>query len=428
MIKTLFRAALLQVYGIHKPLIKVAFDTRRIDQNTQYNPRRNLQYHIRTDQFIHDNDIDKVKALHKLKIVSAKIKDEFIGEPEWFDTYASDLDHAMDKVFFVADGKNFDLSCVAIKYLEQLLQSRYRLSLNDIVKTSDDDLRKIIIHKDERLENSGIYNNKYSSKKNRIQEQNDLIKLKADRQNNSLKKSELLSDVINIICEDENKLAKLKLEEDIVLNELNSKKILLNSIKQDILSYKKNISEQIAKENLASKKLWSYYNSIKKIEAEKQKIENILLIKINELKIFNGYIIKDAEEINTLEMKVGDQKAIARKAFVKKKIDCNKEKINNFERTKEQLELLRNRKAYEVKQLNDKMISDRHFYDEPNSYKLLLEAVLKDKIAEEKKILKELTQIDIKTRVAVDNINQERNNIKLHIKENIAKMNELKAV
>ena len=38
--------------SVNKPLTKIAFDTRRIDQENDYNPRQNLQYYHRSEPFI----------------------------------------------------------------------------------------------------------------------------------------------------------------------------------------------------------------------------------------------------------------------------------------------------------------------------------------------------------------------------------------
>jgi hypothetical protein len=426
-------------------LVKQAFDTRRIDQNTQYNPRRNLQYYHRSDPFINDQDILKINALQLLKETVDNIKDEFIGEPEWFDSYASDLDHSLEKIFAIADGKNFDFSSTAIQYLEQLLNSRYRLSLSDIVKNSSDNIRKIIIHKDEKLKNSGIYNFKYLSKKNKLQSQQQIIAQKKEKQIKSSKIITSISDIIDTMCDDENKLEKLKLEEELLINTINNKKISLDIIKQDKISYQKIIAEKKAKENVASYKLWSYYNSSKKIEAEKQKTENIILSKIKDITNINNKIIKDELILNNLIvennkftqiLKQGKEVDITKKInhntsqqeVLKKKIALYRDDIFNIERAKQEMELLRNKKMYDIKQYNDKMIIDRPSYDIPYSERILAEGMLKEKIIEEKNALKELAELNINTMIRVDKIIQERMIIKSRSKENLEQINELRSL
>lgn len=50
---------LLRAQHLSPSLVKQAFDTRRIDQNLEYNPRRNLQYYQRSEAFINDEfDVD----------------------------------------------------------------------------------------------------------------------------------------------------------------------------------------------------------------------------------------------------------------------------------------------------------------------------------------------------------------------------------
>lgn len=48
---------------------KVAFDTRRIDQETEYNPRRGLQNYNRSEAFITEAIAQKVKNFAKLRRV-----------------------------------------------------------------------------------------------------------------------------------------------------------------------------------------------------------------------------------------------------------------------------------------------------------------------------------------------------------------------
>ena len=38
-----------------KPLTKLAFDTRRIDQDKEYNPRRGLQHYQRSEEFVSED-------------------------------------------------------------------------------------------------------------------------------------------------------------------------------------------------------------------------------------------------------------------------------------------------------------------------------------------------------------------------------------
>src|ERR1022692_4222517 len=48
---------------------KIAFDTRRIDQETEYNPRRGLQNYNRSEPFISEDLAQKIKNFAKLRDV-----------------------------------------------------------------------------------------------------------------------------------------------------------------------------------------------------------------------------------------------------------------------------------------------------------------------------------------------------------------------
>ena len=102
--KSIFRSALLETKKIHasienrvdvrefrfarlrdinKPIVKTAFDTRRINQYTDFNPRRNLQYYHRSEAFIAKDSSEKIKTFFKLKTAVDSIKEDFLGDPEW---------------------------------------------------------------------------------------------------------------------------------------------------------------------------------------------------------------------------------------------------------------------------------------------------------------------------------------------------------
>ena len=54
-------------------LKKVAFDTRRIDQETEYNPRRGLQYYNRSEPFVSEAMGEKLANFSKLHDLLARI-------------------------------------------------------------------------------------------------------------------------------------------------------------------------------------------------------------------------------------------------------------------------------------------------------------------------------------------------------------------
>lgn len=148
---------------LSKPLVKTAFDTRRTNQYTDFNPRRNLQHYHRSEAFITKDSSEKIKTLFKLKTAVDSIKEDFVGDPEWLDSYCRILSAAVDRTLRV-DQKDMDFSRHQMDYLEELLYLRYRIKDDDIVKLNEKELRNIILDKDEKLAHRQIYSN-YSMNK-----------------------------------------------------------------------------------------------------------------------------------------------------------------------------------------------------------------------------------------------------------------------
>lgn len=139
----------------NEPLIKVAFDTRRINQETDYNPRRGLQNYHRSEQFITQANIQKIENFKKLKDILDSLKDKYGREPEWQDSYCRVLLNTLDKALRVKQG-NIDFgetqpSIGSFDYVEELLFTRYRLDLNSIAASKEEDLKNILLSKDENL-------------------------------------------------------------------------------------------------------------------------------------------------------------------------------------------------------------------------------------------------------------------------------------
>jgi len=147
-------------YADEKPaqLVKNAFDTRRINQETDYNPRRNLQYYHRSEPFIAKDSADKLKTFFKLKIATDSLKEDFLGDPDWFDSYARILSSAVDRTLRI-EQKDMDFFKPQLDYLEELLYVRYRLKPEDIERLSEKEIRQLIVDKDERLVHKTIYAN-----------------------------------------------------------------------------------------------------------------------------------------------------------------------------------------------------------------------------------------------------------------------------
>lgn len=134
---------------------KVAFDTRRIDQEAEYNPRRNLQNYNRSEAFITEAVSEKIKSFTKLQYVLNELKDAYGKEHEWQDSNArillSTLDNGLRALAKDGDYVLNQPGIGSFDYIEQLLHVRYRLGFEDLNKLEYTDLKKVILSKDEEL-------------------------------------------------------------------------------------------------------------------------------------------------------------------------------------------------------------------------------------------------------------------------------------
>lgn len=141
---------------IPEAITKVAFDTRRIDQEGSRNPRKNLQYWHRTDQFIDEDDEKNLKTFAKLAKVLVKLKEKLGTSPEWFESYTRQLYDNVHRILRVKES-DLDIFRPQMSYLEQLIFARYRLSMEDLQKFSEDKLTESILKKDEDLIGRSAY-------------------------------------------------------------------------------------------------------------------------------------------------------------------------------------------------------------------------------------------------------------------------------
>lgn len=136
-------------------LVKVAFDTRRVNQETEYIPRRGLQNYHRSEKFISDDIALKIEAFKKLTSVLEPLRLKYGREPEWQDSYTRILDSAIAKGLRTEqnDGDFSDVqpSMGSLAYLEELLYVRYRLTTDSLINLSSEDLSNIILNKDDLL-------------------------------------------------------------------------------------------------------------------------------------------------------------------------------------------------------------------------------------------------------------------------------------
>ena len=134
---------------------KVAFDTRRIDQETEYNPRRGLQNYNRSEAFVSEAMSQKVKNFAKLRDVLNTLHERYGKEHEWQDSNARVLLSVLDNGLrtFIKDGDFTDNqpSMGSFDYLEELMFLRYKLGFDDLTKLGEKELERIILAKDEDL-------------------------------------------------------------------------------------------------------------------------------------------------------------------------------------------------------------------------------------------------------------------------------------
>lgn len=139
---------------------KLAFDTRRIDQETEYNPRRGLQTYNRSEMFLSQAMETKLITLAKVRDVLTELKTTYGKEPEWQDSNARILLNTINNGLRT-EAKDGDYTETqrgtgSIDYIEELLDMRYRLKLDTISKLAKNDLKQMILNKDEELTRTDI--------------------------------------------------------------------------------------------------------------------------------------------------------------------------------------------------------------------------------------------------------------------------------
>jgi hypothetical protein len=140
-------------------LVKVAFDTRRVNQETDYIPRRGLQNYHRSDQFISEAYAQKIANFTKLKNILDEIKNKYGKHPEWQDSYCrvllNTLNQSLRTIQQDGDFGDTQPSIGSFDYVEELLFTRYRLEMNNIAKYGEEQLKDILLSKDEPLIRKG---------------------------------------------------------------------------------------------------------------------------------------------------------------------------------------------------------------------------------------------------------------------------------
>lgn len=151
----LLRKAGLEACTAEGGFKKLAFDTRRIDQETEFNPRRGLQNYNRSEAFITEAVSQKLANFSKLRSVLEGLRFQFGKQSEWQDSNARVLLSTLDKGLRtgINDG-DYATSQPAqgsLDYIEELLHVRYRLGFDDLTKMGESELKRVILSKDEEL-------------------------------------------------------------------------------------------------------------------------------------------------------------------------------------------------------------------------------------------------------------------------------------
>lgn len=135
---------------------KLAFDTRRINQDLERVPRANLQYWNRSQEFLDRETEIKINALNNLIEPLERIRSEYETYPEYFHSYARSLLDSVKRAVKIYN-EEFDVFKPQIDYLEQLLNVRYHITLDDLQKEASNVLYEKILKKDEDLTKKGTY-------------------------------------------------------------------------------------------------------------------------------------------------------------------------------------------------------------------------------------------------------------------------------
>ena len=156
----LLRKAGLESHVSGQGFTKVAFDTRRIDQETEYNPRRGLQNYNRSEAFLTEALSHKLINLAKLRGVLEDLRAEYGKEHEWQDSNArvllSTLNNGLRAGIDDGDFSSTQPAQGSLDYIEELLHVRYRLGFDDLVRLGEKDLKKVILSKDEELTRKNV--------------------------------------------------------------------------------------------------------------------------------------------------------------------------------------------------------------------------------------------------------------------------------
>ncbi len=149
------RKSALAQFAAGQGFTKVAFDTRRIDQETEYNPRRGLQNYNRSQAFLSQTMADKLNNFTKLQRALVELQGEHGKSHQWQDSNArvllSTLDAGLRTIQKDGDYSDTQPALGSFDYIEELLHVRYRLTFDSLQKMGIQELKRVILSKDEEL-------------------------------------------------------------------------------------------------------------------------------------------------------------------------------------------------------------------------------------------------------------------------------------
>lgn len=127
---------------------KLAFDSRRVNQETDRNPRANLQFYHRSDPHLHPDEEAKLKSLSVLVEPLNQIQEEYGGSPDYHNSYARQLTDQLHNIFASEEINAFKPK---LDYLTQILYMRYRITPDTLKTASAIELKDLLLKKDETL-------------------------------------------------------------------------------------------------------------------------------------------------------------------------------------------------------------------------------------------------------------------------------------
>jgi len=141
--------------ALGRPMTKVAFDPKYFDSELEVNPRRNLQNFHSSSSIMSEEFSKKLGVCKRLYDITTKIKDKFEREPEYQESYCRVLYTRLERALreSAADSKysGSQQSLGSISHIEEIMYDRYRLSFDDIMDKSGDEVMNIIMARDPKL-------------------------------------------------------------------------------------------------------------------------------------------------------------------------------------------------------------------------------------------------------------------------------------